>query len=80
MADKMSNNRRMSEFPSRPLTRTSLRLSFRRNQNRFPADQDDHQAKFYQHYHKVAEEYDREFFKKHEEDLNTTLIFVSGST
>jgi hypothetical protein len=28
-------------------------------------------------YHKVAEEYDKEFLKKYDEDLNTTLIFVS---
>jgi hypothetical protein len=25
----------------------------------------------------VAEEYDKEFMKKYDEDLNTTLIFVS---
>ena len=39
--------------------------------------QGDLQARFYDHYHKVAEEYDKEFLKKHDEDLNTTLIFVS---
>jgi hypothetical protein len=38
---------------------------------------EDHQAKFYEDYRKVAEEYDKEFLKKHEEDLDTTLIFVS---
>jgi len=27
-------------------------------------------------YRHEAEEYDREFIKKHDEDLNTTLIFV----
>ena len=27
-------------------------------------------------YHREAEEYDREFIKKYDEDLNTTLIFV----
>jgi hypothetical protein len=42
------------------------------------ADQD-HRARFYEDYHKVAEEYDKEFLKKHDEDLNTTLIFVSSS-
>ena len=36
--------------------------------------------KFYEKYHKVAEEYDKVFMKKHEEDLNTTLIFVSFSS
>lgn len=35
--------------------------------------------KFYDKYYKVAEEYDKVFMKKHEEDLNTTLIFVSPS-
>jgi len=34
-------------------------------------------VKFYDKYYKVAEEYDKVFMKKHEEDLNTTLIFVS---
>ena len=33
--------------------------------------------KFYDKYYKVAEEYDKVFMRKHEEDLNTTLIFVS---
>lgn len=37
----------------------------------------DSRVKFYDKYHKVAEEYDKVFMKKHEEDLNTTLIFVS---
>ena len=39
--------------------------------------QEDHRAQFYEDYCKVAEEYDKEFLKKHDEDLNTTLIFVS---
>ena len=34
-------------------------------------------ARFYEHYRKEAEEYDREFLKNCDEDLNTTLIFVS---
>ncbi|KAF9646404.1 hypothetical protein BDM02DRAFT_3188879 [Thelephora ganbajun] len=38
--------------------------------------QEDHRARFYEHYRKEAEEYGQEFMKKHEEDLNTTLIFV----
>ena len=38
--------------------------------------QEHHRAKFYEHYRKEAEEYDKEFMKKHDEDLNTTLIFV----
>ena len=40
--------------------------------------QEDHKARFYDDYRKVAEEYDKEFIKKkYDEDLNTTLIFVS---
>ena len=39
--------------------------------------QEDHEARFYYTYRKVAKEYDDEFFDKYDEDLNTTLIFVS---
>ena len=35
-----------------------------------------HRAKFYELYRHEAEEYDREFIKRYDEDLNTTLIFV----
>ena len=38
----------------------------------------DYQARFYEDYRKVADEYDKEFLKKHDEDLDTTLIFVSS--
>ena len=41
------------------------------------ASQEDHQARFYADYRKVAEEYDKDFLDKYDEDLNTTLIFVS---
>ena len=40
---------------------------------------EDHEARFYEDYRKVAEEYDKEFIKKYDEDLNTTLIFVGPS-
>ena len=39
--------------------------------------QEDPRAKFYDVYRRKAEEYDREFIKKYDENLNTTLIFVS---
>ena len=39
--------------------------------------QGDHRSRFYEHYRKEAEEFDKEFMKKYDEDLNTTLIFVS---
>ena len=42
-----------------------------------PPIQEDHRAQFFECYRKEAEEYDREFIKKYDEDLNTTLIFVS---
>ena len=32
--------------------------------------------KFYERYRKEADKYDKEFMKKYEEDLDTTLIFV----
>ena len=32
--------------------------------------------KFYKHYRKEAEDYDKDFMKKYEENLDTTLIFV----
>jgi len=37
---------------------------------------EDPRARFYEDYRKVAEDYDKEFMKKCDEDLNTTLIFV----
>ena len=39
--------------------------------------QEDHRSRFYEHYRKESEEYDEEFLTKYDEDLNTTLIFVS---
>ena len=40
--------------------------------------QEDPQGEFYKAYRKEADEYDKEFIKKYDEDLNTTLIFVSS--
>ena len=50
--------------------------SLHRKEEDLGSPQEDVRAQFYTHYHKVAEEYDKEFVKKHDEDLNTTLIFV----
>ena len=33
---------------------------------------------FYKTFNQEADEYDRDFHKKYHDDLNTTLIFVSG--
>ena len=52
-------------------------LSHSQKQDANPA-QEDHRARFYEDYRKVAEEYDRGFLKKRDDDLNTTLIFVSS--
>ena len=43
-------------------------------------DREDHQARFYEDYRKVADEYDKVFLKKYDEDLSTMLIFVSSSS
>ena len=51
-------------------------LSRSRKQDVLPV-QEDHKAQFYEDYRRVAEEYDKEFIKKYDDDLNTTLIFVS---
>ena len=34
-------------------------------------------VEFYDKFQREADEYDRDFMKKYDEDLNTTLIFVS---
>jgi len=62
-----------------------LSLGFSRNvskplcsqEKELTSAQEDPRAKFYDMYRTEAEEYDREFIKKYDEDLNTTLIFVS---
>jgi len=33
-------------------------------------------TQFYENYHKMADEHDKDFVKKHNDDLDTTLIFV----
>ena len=53
-----------------------LRLPCSRRQNALPTKEDP-ETQFYTNYRKVAEEYDKEFLKKHDEDSDTTLIFVS---
>ena len=61
---------------SPPPTRMSPRPPSGKKQN-LPPTQEDPRARFFDDYHREAEEYDREFMKKYDEDLNTTLIFVS---
>jgi len=38
--------------------------------------QEDYRTGFYEVYRREAKEYDRDFIKKYDEDLNTTLVFV----
>ena len=54
----------------------SLRRCCSEKQDTLPT-QENHEARFYADYGEVAEDYDKEFLKKYDEDLNTTLIFVS---
>ena len=57
--------------------RSSPNRAWSPKQDELPA-KGDLQACFYDHYREVTEEYDKEFLKKHDEDLNTTLVFVSS--
>ena len=61
------------------ISRTSFETQHNRKQD-VPSTQEDHRARFFEEYRKEAEDYDREFMKKYDEDLNTTLIFVSFSS
>ena len=75
MEDRWVDNLRMGKFPldlNKNLAKTPGN-----SQRDIPPTQEDHRARFFEHYRKEAEEYDREFMKKYDEDLNTTLIFVS---
>jgi len=53
---------------------TAVVYSSHRSEKEFP--QEDTRAQFYELYRREAEEYGKEFMKKYDEDLNTTLIFV----
>ena len=44
----------------------------------FPTVQEDYRTRFYEVYRQEAEEYDREFIKRYDEDMSTTLIFVGS--
>ena len=76
-SDKTHSNGRPGDFLSH-LTTISFTPSCSPGHDITPP-QEDPQTQFYKEYRKVAEEYDKDFLKKYEEDLNTTLIFVSLS-
>ena len=44
-----------------------------------PLKTNDSRADFFAIYRKEAAEFDRDYVRKYDEDLNTTLIFVSGA-
>ena len=75
VGDRTTHNLWMGKFPLLP-DQTVAKIARDSQQDAKPT-QEDHRARFFEHYRKEAEEYDREFMKKYDEDLNTTLIFVS---
>ena len=77
MEGRAFNNRPIGTFPFAPDPTIANAVCSPRREI-LSVDKEDNQAQFYQAYRKVAEEYDKEFLKKYEEDLNTTLIFVSS--
>ena len=68
------DTRRMDEFGFVLISLITVIYSSHRNEKEFPHE--DLRAQFYELYRKEAEEYDKEFMKRYDEDLNTTLIFV----
>ena len=73
--NRVLNPRQTGNFPH-ALTMASLRPACSPKHEAMPT-QEDHRTRFFEEYREVAKEYDKEFLKKHDEDLNTTLIFVS---
>ena len=75
MGKRATHNLRTGKFPLAP----DLSVSKTARNSKLDAQptQEDHRTKFFEHYRKEADEYDKEFLKKYDEDLNTTLIFVS---
>ena len=73
--DRRVDSKRMGEFPLVSSQNVTEAPCSQKPAN-LPPTREDHRARFYADYHKVAEEYDKEFMKKYDEDLNTTLIFV----
>jgi len=71
------DKRRMGMFSLSPVRPCRL-LNPRHRKEKGPISRQEYlRIRFYKNYQKEAEEYDREFMKKYDDDLNTTLIFVS---
>jgi hypothetical protein len=66
----------MGKFCCRTSLGTSLK-SYLRQKQTAPLTPEDYRIQFYKTYRREAEVSDRAFVKKYNEDLNTTLIFVS---
>ena len=75
MGERTTHNLRTGRFPLAP--DLSVSKTARDRQQGAQPTQEDYRARFFEHYRKEAGEYDKEFLKKYDEDLNTTLIFVS---
>ena len=73
---EVSNLNRWMGKPSFAPMGALLRTPHSRKQD-ILSTQEDHRVRFFEEYRKEAEDYDKEFMKKYDEDLNTTLIFVS---
>ena len=52
-------------------------IPLRSQKKDLPPTTQDYQARFYEIYREEAKDHDKEFTKKYDGDLNTTLIFVS---
>ena len=76
LKDRTVGSRRVGKLPFSLDNNVAGTLLFDRRQD-VPSAQEDHRAQFFENYRREAEEYDKEFIKKYDEDLNTTLIFVS---
>ena len=57
-------------------SRRLLSFTPHRKEKNWMLPQEDFRAQFYERYRKVADDYDKDFMKKHDGDLDTTLIFV----
>ena len=70
------DNRKMGRVPFHVPPEHYRNFSYSQGQDA-RSTPEDIRSRFYEDYRKVADEYDKEFNKRYDEDLNTTLIFVS---
>ena len=77
MGGRTADNGRIGKFSSSS-NQNVAKAAYSQKPADLSSAQEDPRSEFYGHYRKEAEEYDKEFMKKYEEDLDTTLIFVSS--